>query len=153
MCFAVNVMLFIYQHQVGDFGPRRYSDMHSHAAKGRYIFQHFLFHVLKLCWHFAYTQDSHNSLCIREIALDLGATATCIKMESMAGTPFSTHFLVQVLKCYCHCLYTQANHNSVLGIKKIALDQGATSTATGSTAGMFFSSCRFAGLQLLEVDS
>ena len=36
---------------------------------------------------FAYTQDNHNSvLGIREVALGLGATATCVAMLPAAGT-------------------------------------------------------------------
>lgn len=36
---------------------------------------------------FAYTQDNHNSvLGIREVALGLGATATCVEMLPAAGT-------------------------------------------------------------------
>ncbi len=49
-------------------------------------------------------------------------------------------------------VYTQDNHNSVLGIRELALDQGATATCVEMTSikGELLSSCASLGIHLLH---
>ena len=43
---------------------------------------------------FVYSQDNHNSvLGIRELALNQGATATCVEMHCASGVPFFVCFI------------------------------------------------------------